>query len=461
MRNRLKQHDTLANELYQAVRETPLLCPHGHVDPKLFSTEQYRFSNPTELLVTPDHYVFRMLYSQGIPLERLGIEGKSKQPIEQDPRKIWQTFGEHFYLFRATPTGSWIKDELSTVFGVEEKLGGKSAQAIYSHIDAQLQSADFTPRALYDRFNIECLCTTDPATYDLSDHKTIRESGWHGRILPTFRPDSVVKITSETWADEIGRLSDLSGVDIINFSTFLDALRGQREAFKQMGAVATDHDAETALTMELERETAEQIFQRALNGTASEQDAIQFTAHMFLQFARMSIDDGLVMQMHTGSFRNHNEPLYKQFGANMGADIPVQAEFSRNLRPLLNRYGNDGRFSLILFTLDETTYARELAPLAGHYPAVKLGPPWWFHDSWNGMQRYLNQVVETAGIYNTAGFNDDTRAFPSIPARHDLWRNAVCHWLSDLVYRKVIDEEDAAEMAYEMAYGLAKKAYNL
>lgn len=449
-------HKRTALSLYQSISDLPLICPHGHVDAAWFADPSYRFGNPAELLITPDHYVFRMLYSQGVPLERLGI-GRD----DADPRVVWQTFADHFYLFRATPTGVWLRDELADVFGIDEKLDGQSASSIYDALDAQLKSAEFSPRQLFERFNIEALSTTDAATETLAHHQAIRAADWTGRIVPTFRPDGVVNLHTAGWRANIDKLSAVSGIDIVDYDTFMAALLQRRAFFKALGATATDHGAASPYTTELSQREAQTIFQRALAGRATEADAAQFTGHMLLQMARMSCEDGMVMQLHVGSYRNHNRVLFEQFGANMGADIPLSAEFTRNLRPLLDQFGNDSRLTLILFTLDEATYARELAPLAGHYPALKLGPPWWFFDSWNGMRRYFDRIVETAGIYNTVGFNDDTRAFPSIPARHDVWRRAVANWLAALVIRHFIDQEDAHAMAYDMAYRLAQQAYNL
>ncbi|MCD6290231.1 MAG: glucuronate isomerase, partial [Anaerolineae bacterium] len=447
----------VARELYETVANLPLICPHGHVDPRLFSDPDYTFSSPTALFLIPDHYAFRMLYSQGIQLEDLGIPRRDGGPTETDHRKAWQIFAEHFYLFRGTPTGIWIRDELYTVFGIEEKLTGESAQAIYDQIDAKLKSPEFKPRKLYEQFNIEVLCTTDAATDTLEHHQAIRESGWSGRILPTFRPDAVVNIDTPGWRENIDALSAVSGIDVKDYRSYIQALESRRAFFKEMGAHATDHAALTAYTEELSDAEADRIFQRALKGEATAEDAKRFTGHMLMEMARMSIEDGLVMQLHVGAYRNHNRLIYERFGPDKGADIPIASEFTRNLRPLLSKYGNDRRLTLILFNLDEDTYARELAPLAGHYPSVLLGPPWWFYDSLNGMRRYFDLVMETAGIYNTAGFNDDTRAYLSIPARHDVWRRAACDWVAGLVVRGLIDEEDAREMAYELAYGLAKR----
>lgn len=451
----------VARELYATVADLPLVCPHGHVDPRLFADPDYRFGSPTELLIIPDHYVFRMLYSQGIALEELGVPRRDGGATETDHRRIWQLFADHAYLFQGTPTGVWLRDELADVFGIDEKLSSANAQAIYDAIDGQLRTPEFAPRALYERFNIEVLCTTDAATATLAEHQAVAASGWNGRILPTFRPDAVVNIDAPGWADQVALLSERSGVDVVDYASYIAALENRRAVFKSLGATATDHAAVSAYAEALTPTEAETIFQRARRGHAGADDAARFTGHMLTEMARMSVEDGLVMQLHVGSLRNHNADIFARFGPDMGADIPVTAEFTRNLRPLLNRYGSAPNFTLILFNLDETTYSRELAPLAGHYPAVRLGPPWWFFDSLNGIARYFDNVVETAGIYNTAGFNDDTRAYPSIPARHDLWRRAAANWVAGLVVRHIVDAEDGARMVRQLAYDLAKKTYRL
>lgn len=448
-----------ARELYETVATLPLICPHGHVDPRLLADETASFGTPTDLFIIPDHYVFRLLYSQGISLESVGIPPLDGGAYETDHRKIWQVFADHFYLFRGTPTGMWINDELLTIFGVTQPLNGQTGQHIYDQIAERLAAPEFRPRRLFERFNIEVLCTTDAATDPLDQHKALRSSGWTGKILPTFRPDNVVNLDTFGWQQNIATVSQLSGIDIHNYATFMEALEQRRAFFKEMGAVATDHAAQTPYTVELSPAEADAIFQRALQGKSTPDDARQFTGHMLIEMARMSIEDGLVMQLHPGSWRAHNQPVFKRFGRDKGDDIPIAIDFTRNLQPLLGKYGNDTRLALILFTLDETTYSRELAPLAGHYPALKLGPPWWFFDSLNGMQRYFDQVMETAGIYNTAGFNDDTRAFASIPARHDLWRRASANWLAGLVARHIVSQGDAEEMIYDMAYRLPKRAY--
>lgn len=451
----------VAQSLYETAADLPLVCPHGHVDPRLFSDPDYTFGSPVDLLLIPDHYVFRMLYSQGITLEEFGVPRRDGAPVEQDHRKIWQLFADHYYLFHGTPTGVWLDHEFYEVFGIRQKLTSETAQDIYDQIAAALESPEMKPRRLFERFNIEVLCTTDAATDTLDHHQAINASGWDATIRPTFRPDTVVNLTSEGWRGNIDLLSEVSGIDVHDYRSFIAALEQRRAFFKSLGAKATDHAALTPYTEKLSDADAEAIFTRALKGEGSDDDAKRFTGHMLIEMARMSTEDGLVMQLHPGSWRNHNAVVFKHFGLDKGADIPIATEYTRNLMPLLTEYGSDPRLRLILFTLDETTYARELAPLAGHYPALRLGPPWWFYDSLNGMARYFDQVMETAGVYNTAGFNDDTRAFPSIPARHDVWRRAAANWLGGLVVRGMVDQEDASVLMHDLAYGLAKRSYNL
>jgi len=396
---------------------------------------------------------------------RLDATGRGA-PVAADPRRVWQTFADHFHLFRGTPTGLWLADELREVFGVMQKLSAATAEAIYDQVAERLAAPEFTPRQLYARFNLEVLCTTDGPADPLAAHQAIRASGWGGRdrpwqIRPTFRPDAVLDLTAPNWAVEVQALGQAAGRAIHDYPAFITALEDRRAFFKAQGATATDHGVQTPFTAGLAPSEAAAIFQRALRGTATPEDAAAFLGHMLVEMARMSVEDGLVMQLHAGALRSHSARHRQRFGPNTGADIPVTVEFTRNLQPLLERFGHDPRLTLILFTLDETTYSRELAPLAGFYPALRLGPPWWFFDSWNGMRRYFEQVMETAGLYNTAGFNDDTRAFASIPARHDLWRRAAADWVAGLLARRMVDEYDARAMVRALAYDLAREAYQL
>ena len=451
---------SVARKLYQSVEDLPIISPHGHVDPKLF-VDNKPFPNPTELIIIPDHYIFRMLYSQGISLDSLGIPRKDGTRGELDPKKIWKLFADNYHLFRGTPSGVWLDFEFSEVFGIKGRLDGKTALTIYDQIEKKLKSPAFLPRTLFERFKIEVLATTDSAIDSLDHHDRIRRSGWKGRVIPSFRPDAVTNLLHPQWRSNINKLGELAGKEISTYPQFIAALEGRRHFFKSMGAVATDHGVYSPRTHLLPAAEVESIFQRALKNKRENYDAEAFTAHMLMEMARMSVEDGLVMQIHPGSDRDHNGNVFEKYGSDKGGDIPSSTEYTHNLKELLNRFGNNPNLSIIVFTLDETTYSRELAPLAGFYPAMKLGPPWWFHDSIEGMKRYRSMVMETAGLYNTVGFNDDTRAFVSIPARHDLARRMDAEYLAGLVARHIVGIEDAREMAYQLANGLVKKAYKL
>lgn len=448
----------IAQRLYHYAKNLPIFSPHGHVDPALFSNPEAHFGSPVDLFILPDHYVMRVLYSNGIPFQSIGIAPEG-QKITSNHREIWKLFSANFHLFCATPTGLWLQSSLCEPFGIQQKLSAKSADSIYDELVEKLSQSEFSPRKLFEKFNIEMLATTDSAVDSLCHHQEIRNSGWKGNIVPTFRWDSLIQLCQPAWRSQIDQLSILSNIEIINFKTYVLALQNRRDFFRTLGATATDFSAESAWVEECTSVQLDEIFTRALNGKSTKDDENRFIAHMLLEMARMSADDGMVMQFHAGIFRNHDQPLYHRFGPDIGDDIPVQTEFTRNLKPLLNKFGNHPNFQLILFTLDESTYTRELAPLAGHYPALKLGPPWWFNDSLNGITRYLEMVMESAGLYKTAGFNDDTRGFCSIPARHDLWRRLCANWLADLLARHIIDEEDAYQMMAELSLGLARRAY--
>jgi glucuronate isomerase len=453
----------VAQRLYAAVKELPIVSPHGHTDPSWFA-DNAPFTDPVALLLTPDHYIFRMLYSAGVPLERLGIapsDPRGKPAPETDPRAAWRLFAEHWHLFRGTPTRLWMDHVLYEVFGIGQRFTPETADAVYDHIAACLARDGYRPRALFERFKIEVLSTTDAAHEPLVHHESLRGSGWRGRVIPAFRPDAVVDPEHERFRDSLADLAELTGEDCFDYRGYIAALEQRRAAFAALGATSTDHGHPTAFTANLGAEEAARLFRQVTSGGATPAEAELFRGHMLVEMARMSVDDGLVMQLHPGSFRNHNRDLFARFGRDKGADIPQATEYVRALKPLLDRFGNDPRLSLIVFTLDESTYSRELAPLAGHYPALKLGPAWWFHDSPEGMLRFREHVTETAGFYNTVGFNDDTRAFFSIPARHDVARRVDCAYLARLVCDHRLPEDEAHEVAVDLAYRLAKKAYKL
>jgi glucuronate isomerase len=419
------------------------------------------FADPATLLIVPDHYVFRMLYSQGIPMESLGIPRVDGGPIEQDPRKIWRILAEHWSLFRGTPSRIWLTQTMVDVFGVTERLTPESADRIYDRISDCLRRPEYLPRALFERFNIEVLATTESPLDSLQHHLRLRQSGWKGRVITAFRPDPVVDPEYEGFAFNVAKLGEISREDTTSWAGYLRALANRRRFFASLGATSTDHGHPSATTFDLPRRECEVLFRKALEGDASPADSERFRGQMLTEMARMSVEDGLVMQIHPGSSRNHNPYAFRTFGRDKGADIPTRTEYVRALKPLLDRFGNDTRLSLIVFTLDEATYSRELAPLAGHYPALKIGPAWWFFDSPEGMRRYREQVTETAGFYNTVGFNDDTRAFLSIPARHDVARRADCAFLARWVAEHRLEEDEAADLAVDLAYHLAKRAYKL
>jgi glucuronate isomerase len=445
----------LGLELYSEVGELPIVSPHGHIDVRLLADPAARLEPPGRLFVSADHYVVRMLYSQGVPLERAGL-GEA----EIDDRAVWQLLADNVRLFELTPTGLWLRETLATVFGIEERLDSGSAELLYARVEEQLASPAFAPRALLDRFRVECLSTTDAAGAPLADHRALGASE-PGRIRPTFRPDAVVALDAVGWREALSELETVADREVGDYATFVTVLAERRAAFKAVGGTATDHAATSADTLRLAGREASALFAAALAGECSHAGARRFEAHMLNEFARMSSDDGLVMQLHIGSLRDHNGPLAERFGHDIGADIPVTTDWTRGLRPLLEACGNDPGFAVILFTLDESTYSRELAPLAGHYPAVLLGCPWWFHDSPAGIDRFLDRVTETAGLYNLAGFVDDARALTALPARHDLWRRRTCGWLARKVSAGFLAEEEARMLASELAYGLVRRAYRL
>jgi len=452
----------LARALYDTVRALPIVSPHGHTDPQWYA-DNAPFTDPSALFIVPDHYVFRMLYSQGIPLEALGVPRRDDRAATPpyDARAIWHLFARHYPLFRGTPTRLWLDHAFHTVFGIDERLTAESADRYFDRIAACLRDDAFRPRALFERFDIEVIATTESPLDPLAHHRKIRESGWGGRVVTAYRPDPVVDPQFEGFAANVAQFGEITGENASTWSGYLAAHRARRAYFKSMGATSTDHGHPTARSENLDAGQCQRLLDRALAGTIDVGEAELFRAQMLTEMARMSVDDGLVMQIHPGAFRNHNPQVFARFGRDKGADIPMRTDYVHALKPLLDSVGNERELTVILFTLDETTYARELAPLAGHYPALKLGPPWWFHDSFQGMLRFLEQATETAGFANTAGFNDDTRAFMSIPARHDVWRRVVCRFLATAAVEHRLGEDEAMELAPALARDLAKTAYRL
>lgn len=450
----------VARRLFAGVEKLPIISPHGHTDPRWYADNE-PFRDPAQLFVTPDHYIFRMLFSQGVRLEDLGIARRDGGPVETDARVIWQRFAAYGHLFRGTPTRMWLDHALETIFGLEERLSAANADRYFDAISAQLQTPQLRPRALFERFNIEVIATTESPLDPLAHHARIRASGWQGRVVTAYRPDPVVDPDFEGFAANLARFGEITGCDTGTWAGYLEAHRIRRAFFKSFGATSTDHGHPTAHTANLPQAEAARLFETVRSGKASAPEAEKFRGQMLTEMARMSLDDGLVMQIHPGSFRNHNPGLFTSFGRDMGADIPTATNYVSALKPLLDTVGNEPSLTVILFTLDETSYSRELAPLAGHYPALKLGPAWWFYDAPEGMRRFRELTTETAGFYNTVGFNDDTRAYLSIPARHDMARRCDCAYLARLVVEHRLEEDEAHEVAHDLAYRLAKQAYRL
>lgn len=446
----------LARAIFDTVRDLPIVSPHGHTDPMWWG-KNTAFSDAAELFIIPDHYVMRMLVSHGIPLTALG---HGRNP-ERDRRKIWRSFAENYHFFLGTPSRIWMDHSLETVFSINTPLNSDTADEIYDAINDKLSWPDFRPRSLFDRFGIEVIATSDSPLDDLSAHKMVRDSNWSGRVIPTYRPDTVTDPDSITFAPDVDQLGEITGCDTGTWLGYLEAHRIRRAYFKEMGATATDHGHPSAQTADLPARNAADLFDRIRTGKSRTGDASLFRAQMLTEYARMSCEDGLVMQLHAGCYRDHNTDILKTYGQNLGFDLPLRTGFIDELRPLLNAVGMDPRLRLILFTLDESTYARELAPLAGVYPCLKLGPPWWFHDSFEGMRRFREMATETAGFFNTVGFNDDTRALCSIPARHDVSRRCDVAFLASLVTTHRLTEKQAFDLAPLLANGLARDAYNL
>jgi glucuronate isomerase len=450
----------LARAFYELTEALPIVSPHGHCNPDALA-DNTNLGDPAVELITRDHYLLRLLYSQGIPLEALGVVALDGSPTETDGRRIWRRLADNYHLFRGTPSRMWLDYTLEAILGVTEPLGAESSDDIYDQVTSHLAGDAFRARALYDRFGIEFLATTDGAAASLDAHVRILQSDWPGRVVPTFRPDDVIDVERSDFRDNLRHLAELTGTDTATWSGYLDALRLRRQQFIEAGATASDHGHPSPATADLQLSEKERLFTRVVKDNAEPGDAELFRAQMLTEMAAMSMDDGLVLQLHVGSWRDHNPFLAARFGRDIGADMPKPVDFVASLKPMLDRFGNEPDLTIVIYTLDETTYGRELAPMAGHYPALRLGPPWWFYDSPQGMRRFYDQVVETAGFSNLVGFNDDARSLLTIPARHDVARRINAGFLARLVAEHRMDEGDAAEVASDLAYGLARRAFRV
>lgn len=449
----------LAREIYASVRELPIYAPHGHVPAQRLADDE-PFADPTSLLITPDHYINRLMHASGIGLDRLGV-GQDKFTPEQS-RTAFRTLCENWPLFRGTPVRFWLESQLAEVFEIDLAPNAANADALYDAVADRLATPDFRPRALYRRFGIEFLATTDDPCDDLAHHRRlVDDPAFEGRVVPTFRPDRYLEPARADWNELIDRLGEVSGVDTDSYAGWVAAMENRREYFRAHGAVSSDHSHADARVEPLDDAAAERLYALARRGSisAAEADTLRRT-FMFAQ-ARMTADDGLVMTMHPAVFRNHHPATFDRFGADVGADIPLQVEFTRAVQPMLAAFGTSARFQVVFFTIDETAYARELAPLAGFYPSVFVGVPWWFIDAPAAMARFRAAVTETAGFTRTSGFVDDTRAYLSIPARHDLSRRIDAGFLARLVAEHRLSMEEAVEAAHELVVGNPRRAFRL
>ena len=450
---------SIARSLYEHTQGLPIVSPHGHCDPGILAQND-SFGDPATELVTHDHYVLRLLYSQGVRLEALGVRPRAGVG-ETDPREVWRQFASRYHLFRGTPSRLWLDFTLEVVFGVTTPLGADTADAVFDELSARLEEPDLAPRAHVERFDVAFLATTEGALDRLESHTRLRASGWSGRVVPTFRPDDVVDPDRAGFLAHVVELGELTGCDTTTWQGYLDALRNRRAYFVAAGATASDHGHPTPCTADLTAREAQDLFMRLIVGRERPGDAEVFRGQMLVEMAAMSLEDDLVLQIHAGAWRDHNPTLAARFGPDKGADIPRPVDYVGGLKPLLDRFGNEPRLTVVVYTLDETTYSRELAPLAGHYPALRLGPPWWFYDSPEGIRRFYQSVIETAGYANTVGFNDDARSLLTIPARHDVARRLNAGYLAGLVAEDRLTHEDAAAIAEDLAFNLARAAFRV
>ncbi|MCB1332724.1 MAG: glucuronate isomerase [Roseivivax sp.] len=447
----------VARALHDAVADLPIVSPHGHTDPAWFATNA-RFANATALLLTPDHYVLRMLRSQGIGYDALGVPRCDGGPVA-DPRAAWRLFASRYDLLHGTPSRLWIDHCLMWAFGIDTPPCAENADVLYDRINERLQDDDLRPLAVLNRARVESIATTEMALDDLSHHAAMEKQGLIGRIRTTYRPDDVTDPDNPAFRYNLERLGELTGQDVSDWDGMIAAHRTRRALFRRFGATATDHGMPDAQTADLSAPAKQALLTRLLSGPACPKDASLFRAQMLTEMAALSCEDGMVMQLHAGVRRNTDPALLASHGPNLGADIPARIDPGAGLAPLLARHGTDAHLRLVLFCLDESTYARDLAPMAGYWPALRLGPPWWFHDSPRGIRRYLDQVVETAGFANLAGFNDDTRALLSIPARHDVWRRCVAAFLAGMVADRTLPMPEAERIATWLCHGAARAAY--
>jgi glucuronate isomerase len=449
----------IARRLFQAVESLPIISPHGHLDARMLAADE-PFGDPAALLITSDHYVTRLLHAAGVPLSELGV-GRGPLP-EADARRVWRLLCDHWDVFRGTPVRYWLECELADIFGVAVRPSASTADGIYDHLAFLLAKDSYRPRALIRRFGVQVLSTTEDPLSDLDAHAALAaDPSFQCRVVPSFRPDRFLEPSRPDWAADVDQLGAVAGEDASDYDGYLRALEARRRYFVAHGATSADHSHADARTDPLDLADARRVYQRARHGEAGPEESLAFRRNMIFEMARMSVEDGLVMTLHPAVRRNHHRPTAESYGSDTGHDIPIAVEFTDALRPLLEKFGTAAGFHLILFTTDETVFSREIAPLAGFYPAVYAGAPWWFIDAPDAIGRFRAAVTETAGFSRTSGFVDDSRSLCSIPARHDMSRRVDSGYLARLVAEHRLDEDEAAAVLADLVTGSPQRAFKL
>ncbi|GAB3915077.1 uronate isomerase [Microlunatus endophyticus] len=446
----------LARSIYQQVSGAPIYSPHGHVDAAVLA-ENRPFGNPAELLITPDHYVTRLIHAYGVGLDQLGVNTP-----DADPREIWRLFCSHWHVFAGTVVRYWFESELSEVFGLTVQPSAETADDLYDQLSEQLARPDFRPRELFDRFNIAVLATTDDPASDLSAHQLLAaDPDFTGTAVPTFRADRYMTPNVPGWKGFLEELAAAADIDTGSYAGLVEALRNRRAYFKQNGGTATDSGTADAYAIPLPDAEAERIHRAALGGSVAPDEVVAYRRNLLYQLAAMSAEDGLVMQLHADVVRNYDQASFAAYGPDTGHDLPGPATFTAGLRQVLNDFGRSDTFRIVLFTTDETSFSQQIAPLAGFYPSVYVGAPWWFIDTPAAISRFRAAATDSAGFGKTSGFIDDTRAYCSIPARHDMSRRLDAGFLAGLVATHQLGEDEAYEIAGDLAGSVPVNTFRL
>lgn len=449
----------IARRLYESVRELPIISPHGHLRAELLLQNEL-LPDPAAVLITPDHYVTRLLHAAGTPLAELGLG--ADRLAESQARRAWWLLCSQWDVFRGTPVRYWLECQLAQIFNVTLRPSADSADAIFDQIAECLAKDAFRPRALLESFGVEVLATTDDPADDLAAHAALAaDTSFRPRVVPAFRPDRYLEPAMPGWRAAVDDLGAVAGEDVGDYAGYLRALTARRRHFIARGATSADHSHLDVRADPLPAADAARIYRDARQGAATATELLSFRRNMLFEMARMSAEDGLVMTLHPAIRRDHHRPTAARFGPDTGHDIPVAAEFTNALQPVLEKFGTAAGFHLVLFTADESVFSREIAPLAGFYPAVFAGAPWWFLDAPDAINRYRAAVTETAGFSRTSGFIDDTRALCSIKVRHDMARRLDSGYLARLVAEHRLPEDEAASTLTELVTVNPRRTFKL